>query len=258
MAFIDSDDWVEKNYFEAMYEIATTGNYDLVQCEYVRDSSENLVYNTPETDTPCSDKDIVIKIDDVGKRKEVFHKKLITNTPPLKLIRKSILTENSIFFSEGIAYEDSYWGILLNMYVNSAYLLKKPLYHYYINQSSTVLTKNQLYHVDLLTNQILIWNELEKRGFMKDFRDEIEIEYVYSCALIFWKMIIYRYDVPPYSLYRLLCAVVQDHIPNIFDNPYIQKGELSEIHFLLLKSCLHHMSKDEFLGFSENVRKIGL
>ncbi len=258
VGFIDSDDWLEKDYFKTMYDIANNGNYDLVQCEYVRDSSESLVYNAPTVSHFDQEKDISIKINTIEDRKHIFHQKIITNTPPLKLISRRLLMDHNILFSEGIAYEDSYWGILLNMYVNSAYLLKRPLYHYYINQKSTVLSKNELYHVDLLTNQISIWNELIRRGFMLDFKYEIEIEHVYSCALVFWKMLIYRYDTPPYSLYRLLCAIVQEHIPNIMNNPYIQSGSLNELHMLILKSCLNIMNKDEFESFADNLRKIGL
>ncbi len=256
IAFIDSDDWVEKNYFEKMYDIATSGNYDLVQCEYIRDASQALSYN----ETSASYSDLAdgesILINTIEDRKKVFRRKVITNTPPLKLIKKDLLTGNNIVFSEGLAYEDSYWGILLNMYVKRAYLLHAPLYHYYINDKSTVLTTDQLYHIDLLTNQILIWNELESRGLMDTYRDEIELEHVYSCALIFWKMILHRYSTPQYSLYRLLCAVIRDHIPNILSNPYI--STLAESHMILLKSCIYPLSEAEFEAFARDAKQIPL
>ena len=256
IAFLDADDWIEKEYLEKMFVIAKEGNYEIVQCEYVRDSSEELTYN-PKNTLPSKPAES-IRIENVAERRKVFHSKCITNTPPLKLIKKNLLIDNNIVFSEGLAYEDSYWGVLLNMYVNSAYLLHEPLYHYYVNPNSTVLSKNELYHVDLLTTQCLLWNELFSRGFMEEYRDEIEIEFVYSCALIFWKMMIYRYDIPPYSLYRLLCVTVNDHIPDIMNNSYIRNGYLSEMHLLLLKSCLTVMTKTDFLDFAAKVKEIGL
>lgn len=256
IAFLDADDWTEKEYLEKMLVIAIDGNYDIVQCGYVRDSNEKLTYNQKSSATSNPSKSI--RIETVNDRKKVFHSKVITNTPPLKLIKRNLLVDNNILFSEGLAYEDSYWGVLLNMYATSVYLLDEPLYHYYINPNSTVLSKNELYHVDLVTTQCLLWNELLSRGFMTDYKDEIEIEFVYSCALIFWKMMIYRYDDPPYSLYRLLCVAVKDHVPNIMDNIYVRNGDLSEFHLLLLNSCLKEMTKSDFIQFAANVRKIGL
>lgn len=256
ISFVDSDDWIEKDYFEKLYSIALKDDYDIVQCLFIRDFSNTLSYT--EKRRPDGKIDEILNIASNEDRKKALVKKIINNSPPCKLIRKSLLTENNILFSEGLAYEDSYWGVLLNMYFNSAYILNEQLYHYYVNDASTSLTTNELYHVDLLTNQMMLWNELDHRGFMREYKDEIEIEFVYSCALIFWKMIILRYDTPPYSLYRLLCIIIQEHIPNIMGNPYVLKAELSEMHMLLLKSCFNIMNKDEFLSFSHMVKKIGI
>ena len=256
VAFIDSDDWIEKDYFEKLYTIALKDNYDIVQCQFVRDFSNTLSY----TDKRRLDgkPDELLNIVSIEDRKKALVKKTINNSPPCKLIKKSLLIDNNILFSEGLAYEDSYWGVLLNMYFNSAYILNEQLYHYYVNEASTSLTTNELYHVDLLTNQMMLWHELDKRGFMHEYQDEIDIEFVYSCALIFWKMIVLRYNIPPYSLYRLLCIIIQEHIPNIMKNPHILGAELSEMHMLLLKSCFNVMNKNEFLSFTKMVKKIGI
>ena len=259
IVFIDSDDWVEKNYLEKLYDIATTGSYDLVQCDYIRDFSSELVYNdrtaeNSKANTPSEE--FIISNDDI--RKKTLKDKQINNLPHCKLLKKSLLLDNNIVFTEGLAYEDSYFGVLLNMYFDKAYYLHEKLYHYFVNQSSTSLTTNDIYHVDLLTNQITLWNELIRRGFMENFKDEIELEFMYSCGIVFWKMIILRYDTPSYPLYRLLCSVIQDKIPNILSNKYILAKEVSETHALLAKSCINPLSKADFLKFAEDVKKIGL
>ena len=256
IAFIDSDDWVEKDYLEKLYSIAERGNYDIVQCDYIRDFSDTLSYLEESAKVEHSYEELIVTQN--ADRKVFLVKKHINNLPHCKLIKKEYLLKNSIVFTEGLAYEDSFWGVLLNMYFSRAYITHEPLYHYFVNNTSTSLSTNEIYHVDLLTNQISLWNELKKRGFMADFKEEIEIEFVYSCALIFWKMIILRYDVPPYPLYRLLCAIIQEHIPDIMNNSYIIKKEVAETHLLLLKSCLNILNKKDFLEFAENARKIGL
>ncbi len=256
VAFIDSDDWIEKDYLEKLYSISKHGNYDIVQCDYIRDYSTELSYLNSSDKKETGFEELIVS--DNSDRKKFLVQKHINNLPHCKLIKKDFLVNNSITFTEGLAYEDSFWGVLINMYFTRAYIVHEQLYHYFVNNVSTSLSTNELYHVDLLTNQIALWNELKKRGFMKEYKEEIEIEFVYSCAMIFWKMIILRYDIPPYPLYRLLCAVVQEHIPDIMSNSHIIKNEVAEIHLLLLKSCLHVLNKKEFLDFAENVKKIGL
>ena len=91
---------------------------------------------------------------------------------------------------------------------------------------------------------------------MKEFREEIEVEFVYSCALIFWKMIALRYDDPPYSLYRLLCAVIKEHIPGITENPYMKNKELDEFQSLIFRSCLNVLTEAEFREFARNVKTV--
>ncbi|MDC7293588.1 glycosyltransferase [Butyrivibrio sp. DSM 10294] len=256
IAFVDSDDWLEKDYLEKLYNIALSDDYDIVQCRYIRDFSKTLIYK--ETDDSQNNPDEVLVISVPEDRKKFLVKKTINNLPHCKLIKKSLLLNNNIVFSEGLAYEDSYWGVLLNMYYTKAYILNEQLYHYYVNDVSTSLSTNEFYHVDLLTNQIMLWDELEERGFMDEYKEELEIEFVYSCALIFWKMIALRYDTPPYSLYRLLCALVKNHIPNILNNPHILNNELSELHLLILKSCLNILNKKEFQKFAQDLKTIGI
>lgn len=256
IAFVDSDDWLEKDYLEKLYNIAISDNYDIVQCRYVRDFSKSLTYK--ESDSSKHSPNETLLVASAEDRKNFLVKKTINNLPHCKLIKKSLLIENKIVFSEGLAYEDSYWGVLLNMYFTKAYVLNEQLYHYYVNDVSTSLSTNEFYHVDLLSNQIMLWNELQRRGFMDCYKEELEIEFVYSCALIFWKMIALRYDTPPYSLYRLLCAIVQEHIPNIMNNTHIKNNELPELHILILKSCLKILNKKEFLEFARNIKSIGI
>ena len=256
IAFVDSDDWLEKDYLEKLYNIAVSGDYDIVQCRYIRDFSKALTYKVCDSSPNSPDEVLIISTSE--DRKRFLIKKTINNLPHCKLIKKSLLEDNNILFSEGLAYEDSYWGVLLNMYYTKAYILNEQLYHYYVNDAATSLSTNEFYHVDLLTNQIMLWDELEKRGFMANYKEELEIEFVYSCALIFWKMIALRYDIPPYSFYRLLCAIVKDHIPDIMSNTHIKNNELPELHILLLKSCLNELDKKEFAEFAQNVKAIGI
>ena len=82
--------------------------------------------------------------------------KKISSNAPFKLIKRSLLTENNIFFYDGLKYEDICFGLLLSLYSKKLTLLHQKLYHYFINPDSTVLKKNQTYHIDIITGWSLL------------------------------------------------------------------------------------------------------
>jgi glycosyltransferase involved in cell wall biosynthesis len=255
VTFLDADDWIEKDYFELLYSKAVTGKYDVVACDMGRDSSEGLSYFSDRRSNLIEGE---IKADSETERKSFFHTQALKYTACCRLIRKDLLINNRIYFTEGVTYEDTFWGPLLNLYVTSAYIFSIKLYHYYVNNSSTVLVMDSDHHLDLMTNQELLWQEYKKRGFMEVMREELEFEYVYSYALAFWKVIVLRYQEPSYSKYRLLCANIKSHIPEIESNKYVKHGELSELYLLMLRSLLIPLNKEQFNRFSKQIKRIGL
>ena len=256
VAFIDADDWIDQNYLKAMYDIAVSGQYDIVQCDFVRDSENSTINPTPSVTSHTDG--ISILIDSKETRKKIITTKTISSNAPMKLIKRSLLTNNAINFNDGLRYEDIAFGLLLTMYAKNVFLLKDKLYHYCINGTSTVLKKNETYHTDLIANWDILWTDLHDRNLFESYKDEFELEFVYSCVVIFWKILAFRFDDPPYSLYVLLAQKVKRYIPNIMENPYIRNNRLSELHMLLLNCCMQDLDESAFRQVIGNIRKIGL
>lgn len=53
-----------------------------------------------------------------------------------KLCRRQFLIENSLYFKEGLIHEDVLWSFILACKAQSLYVVKKPLYNYYVRSSS--------------------------------------------------------------------------------------------------------------------------
>ena len=88
--------------------------------------------------------------------------------------------------------------------------------------------------------------------------DEIRLEFVYSCALAFWKIIALRFEEPPYDLYQLLCTYTQTHIPDIWENSYVKQGALPEMYTLMLQSLFNPLGREQFAEFAKNIKTIGI
>lgn len=252
--FLDSDDWLELDCFEKMLEPLQYGEFDVITCAYQRDFSNELTF-FEQRGTEKESRSMTV--DTVEKRKIFFN--LYSCGHPVwgKLIKKSLLDENKIIFPEQIVYEDGYFESLLSFYVKRIYLLEETLYHYYVNKESTVLQRNASHHVDWITVQLVKWRTWEERGFLEDYREELEYEFLWSCFLGFWKLLALRYEEPPYSMFMLAKEVTSAYIPDYRDNKYTEEG-FTEFQKLLLQTLLLPIDKAQFQEIIEMIRMHGL
>ena len=242
ISFIDSDDWVELDYFETMYQITTYSEHDVIVCQYARDSSCSIsFFENRKTDKESRS----MLIDTIEKRKLFVYFQSMGGIAPCKLIRKSILLDHQIFFPENLTYEDNYWAALLHFYVNRIYFVEEKMYHYYINTTSTVLQSNAGHHVDCLTVNCIKWSEWMRRGLLDTYREELEFDFIYTCYLGFLQIILSRFTVPPYSLYLLLKEITLKRVPDYQKNKYIHEG-LTKFHLTLLESLSLPLNKTQF------------
>ena len=253
ICFIDSDDWVEPDYLEKLYAATVSTDCEVVTCQNKRDSSDTLSYFS---DRNTGKEDHMLLIDTTEKRKHFIHMALMGYSAWGKLIKKSVLLENEIWFPENLAYEDGFWGVLMHLYIKRVYVIEERLYHYYVNSTSTVLQKNNYYHIDMLTVQLQLWEELKERDMFALYHDELEYEYLFSCYLSFLKVIALRFETPPYSLYQILRTCTLSIIPNYKQNKYVQAPGFSPVLGTILESLSLQLNKAEFLQFAENIKKL--
>ncbi|MDO4303338.1 MAG: glycosyltransferase family 2 protein [Bacillota bacterium] len=250
IAFIDSDDWLELDYFEKLYSITQMGDFDIVSCQNKRDFSSTLTFFD---DRGTGRENRFMLIDTVEKRKLFFNLQSAGLGACNKIIRKELLIDNHIYFPENLAYEDCYWGPLLHFYAKRVYLIEENLYHYFVNRHSTVLQMDADYHTDWLTVQSMKWDEWVQRGFLADYREELEYDFLCTCYLGFLKIIFLRYTEPSYSLYLLVKEITLEKVSDYRQNKYIKEG-LSEFYSTLIETLLLPLDKSQFQQLARNAK----
>lgn len=255
ICFIDSDDWVEPDYLEKLSSIAQITNCDIVTCQAIRDTSSTLSFLESKS---TGKEDRYMVIDTLEKKKLFIILRSMDYVAWGKLIRRSLLTDNGIFFPENLTYEDTYWGSLLHLYTEKVYFLEEKLYHYFVNLHSTVLQTDSEHHLDLLTVQLMLWNEWSRRGFLESFKEELEYDFLYSCYLRFLKIIVFRYQKPQFSLFLLLKKLISDKIPDYSQNYYIRQIEQPEFYHILFQAVTLPLNKDSFREFTTYIKTIGM
>lgn len=126
---VDSDDWVENNYLEQLYNVASVNDADVVGCNLIREYPRKsvVVKNLmPESNKKCLS-DLL-----TGKLQGYLH---------LKLIKRTLLVNNNIQFVKDInLWEDMIFSVKVFYYAEKIFSVDIELYHYRYNPVSLVNT----------------------------------------------------------------------------------------------------------------------
>ncbi len=155
IAFLDSDDYIERNTYEEMYKKAIEENSDYVECDFIWE------YNNKTR----RDKRINYKT----KEEMIAFVRVVAWN---KLIRKSIIDENNIRFPKGLRYEDVAFTYQLIPHIQKISYVEKYFIHYTQRENSIANVQNER------TGEIFII--LEK---VLDYYKKNNIYQSYDCAL---------------------------------------------------------------------------
>ena len=129
IAFIDADDWIEKNFIEELINCAKKENSDICICGYNRVSNNKI--------------EIINKLEQIESYNS--YKYLIKTLNPqtgfgfchMRIIKKDII--GNLHFDEKLPVaEDAIFNIQISFKINKAVYCAKNLYNYRINSESVV------------------------------------------------------------------------------------------------------------------------
>ena len=167
IGFVDSDDWISPVYYEKMIRRGEETGADIVGCCY------SLVYEH----TMKVGKTVRPDLSDItGDLTPEKRKKYLNNLSSMvtKVYRASLIKDNNLSFPENIFYEDNAAGPVWAMYYKHFEYIDEPLYYYYQHDSSTVHTITERRCFDRLEAGEMMLSEMKKRGFLEEYREEIE------------------------------------------------------------------------------------
>lgn len=251
IGFVDSDDWVELDMFEKLYNKAMKYDCDIVRCRSYRDTGNEKT----EFCKNANFEDTLFQIENDEERSDFIAANLLSGGVWNKLYRREIIFDNHIFFPERLAYEDLFWDSLFYLYIKRAYIIEERLYHYFINYESTVLNRNMKYHSDLLTVNYMKWEEYEKRGAFVKYKQAVEYDFINSYYFTSIKMLFLRFDKVPYEIFLELQRTVHRFIPDYKQNIYIKKYT-SPLYQILLKLIEESVSAQELEQIAASYREI--
>ena len=208
IAFLDSDDYVEKDMYEKMYEIAKKENSDMVECDFY--------WEYPDK-----------KKEDIGKiysgKNEMLEK--IRVVAWNKLIKREILEKTKIQFPKGYRYEDVEFTYKLIPYLEKVSFLKKPCIHYMQRQGSISNTQNERTKeiFDVLEHVI---DYYKQNNFFEKYKNELEYVYIrYAFCSSLLRIVKIEDENIQEQLLQTTWENVNTKFPNWKKNPILKKNK---------------------------------
>ncbi len=130
IAFIDPDDWIEKNMLETAYNTAVQYDADIVEFSYkeIFEDSGRVKYHQPKVKLP-ENKTFDFKV----VKTYLFGTNLV---PWDRLYKRQLINFHNIRFAEIKKEEDTIFSVSSKIYAQKIVYINKPLYNYLIRTGS--------------------------------------------------------------------------------------------------------------------------
>lgn len=213
VCFVDSDDWVDSDYIEKLYNKACSSNSDIVYCNY------KLVDDSEREDIRSDFYEQQIGEQTLLKRKMSF---LLTGTGPCWcIIKKDILIDNNLWFPERMLYEDMAICPLFAQYAKKMDYVEDAYYYYYQRENSVIHYVDAEFQEDEAKAIEYLYNECEERKINLEM--PVELEAVFTKYYYAWGMnacFFGKYSTPPQQFIVSLVECLHNKYPKYYCNPY--------------------------------------
>ena len=161
IGFVDSDDWVDLDYFEKLYNTAKKYNSDIALATNVRIGNGKTKKRLNITNE--------VFVTSLQEKIDISNQ-VKNPCPTNKIYRKSMLEENNITWQEGCYCEDKLFTIQAVYYANAIVTVPNVNYYYYRNPHSTVNSKSRKLINDKKKARLDVLNFLKEK--QADIRDK--------------------------------------------------------------------------------------
>lgn len=159
IAFLDSDDYIEPNAYEEMYEKAKKENADYVECDFIWEYTNKIK----------EDKRI-----SYNNKKEMLENVRVVAWN--KLIKRSIIVENKLSFPKGLRYEDIEFTYKLIPHIEKTEYVDKCFVHYVQRENSIANVQNER-TAEIFTILDNVIEYYKKNNIYEEYKEELEYNY---------------------------------------------------------------------------------
>lgn len=204
ITYVDSDDFIELNMIERLYNVIEKNNYDIVISDIIKEENQNK---------------FIFK--NYWNIKKETNKNFMTSHlgPVARLYKRQFLIDNNFKFLEGVIYEDLGSLPILAMNTNKIGYISEAFYHYIIRKGSVT---NQIKYNKKLEDIFKVMEHLSK-NITKDYQDELEYLYIEH---LLYATTLRLLEFDKYDLLKKVKKIMHDNYPNYNKNIYYRNKSL--------------------------------
>lgn len=165
IAFVDSDDYVERDMYEKMYNKAKQNNYDIVVCNL------NYIYETKIVKAYSNISNELTNKDEIKKSMNYIYPSAWN-----KIFNRKLF-DNDVRFKEKVWFEDVEFLYRLYPYIESIGVVNDHLYNYVQREGTITHTYNEKIN-DYISNWNGIIEFYKDRNLSEEYKQELEYSYV--------------------------------------------------------------------------------
>ena len=251
IGFIDSDDWITKDYYEKLLKKAEETGADMVGCDYhLTDEHSMKIGQIVPNNRP----------EQVGILTKEKYQSLILDGGSLvvKIYKRHIILDYPNRFPEGIFYEDNAISNSWMLRAKHFEYIQEPMYYYYQHNTSTVHTITKKRCEDRMEAARIMVEEAKQFGFLEEYKDEIESSFTtlfYVNTLFSYMMGVKKQE---YSFIKAMGEEMKKTFPDFRNNKYYlsrvhaEERKLIDMH---MKSTVYFVLYYKLLWAYRNFRK---
>ncbi len=220
IGFVDSDDWVDLDMYEVMYQSAVDNHADIVICNTVDHYKDHDIYHR-QSDVSC------------------FRK---CGSSCNKLFKRTVIGDTR--FPVGLWYEDFCFSIKLLMTTDAICYCDNHFYHALVHDGSTMNNRNTLKNMDIVTVMQDIRDFAHTNGLADKYGYDLEYMHIEHILITSINRVAEQKTPERPSVIKQLRRYVLDHYPRFYRDPAFKEfGKKYQIVAILNAMGLWRLSR---------------
>ena len=159
IAFLDSDDYIEEDAYEKMYEKAKKEDADYIECDFIWEYPNKQIFDK--------------RIEYIDKKDMVAKVRVVAWN---KLIKRELIIKNNITFPKGLRYEDIEFTYKLIPFLEKVSYIDKPFVHY-VQRKNSIANVQNVKTADIFTILENVEKYYKEKNLYDEYKEQIEYNY---------------------------------------------------------------------------------
>ena len=214
VVFLDADDSLRPESLSRCVDTARRHGADMVMYDYETIPGRMV--------SPLGRDAAELKGDDL-RRRFILHPSPVWSA----MYRRSLITDNGLYFPEGVFYEDNAVTLAIHLSAVNPVKVNAPLYGYHIYDTSVSHRMNDYRFFHRLSSARMLKAHLTRLGFYDRWREEIDYVILNQYYTNTITGCVYRFDRVPLRRQRYVRHTVERVVPGFRHNRYYKAWPLA-------------------------------